>query len=128
MKRTSLWPNISEQLRTRLGGDEYEVWLATALASTTGDELRLAFPSQVYVDYVRDHYLPLIEQLTAQISGSAMRVTLVPSDQPAAPEAPAKAGLILGSRGARIARRHPIASWSANTGRLPTRPFLACKA
>lgn len=97
VKRTNLWPKIADQLRARLGGDEFEVWLAAAQATSSADELRLLFPSQIYVDYVRDHYLSLLEQLAAQVSGSSLRIAVAATDSRSFPDAfspPPKAPLL----------------------------------
>jgi chromosomal replication initiator protein len=85
--RNNPWPAVADQIRTRIPADEYEVWLAPLRVTVAGHEFTLRASSHVYLDYIRDHYLALIEQLTAQVTGSPTTVVLALQETEASADA-----------------------------------------
>lgn len=72
-----LWTNLQQLLPERVGTEEFDLWLAPLrVASAGGASLRLEAPSQIYADYIRDHYLALLEQLTANLTGRPTPVSI----------------------------------------------------
>jgi chromosomal replication initiator protein len=76
MDSTTLWQGLIALLRTKIPQEEVEVWFATVETDLASDGLSLILPSQVYVDYVRDHYLPLLQELARQVAGKPIPVLL----------------------------------------------------
>jgi chromosomal replication initiator protein len=76
MKHAPLWVAISELLRQRVSPDEFEVWLAPLRASLEGSALTLTAPSQVYIEYIRDHFLSTIDQLAAHAAARPITINL----------------------------------------------------
>jgi chromosomal replication initiator protein len=74
MDSTKLWLNLLSLLKTRIPSEEVEVWFANAKAEISAEGLSLILPSQVYVDYVREHYLSLLQELSRQSSGKPLPV------------------------------------------------------
>ena len=59
-----LWARIKRLLRSRISADDFEVWFAPLRgAARAADALALVAPSRVYADYIRDHHLPLLQEL-----------------------------------------------------------------
>lgn len=73
----SLWTTLKVLLADRVGAEEFDLWLAPLdLADAPAGSLRLTAPSQIYADYVRDHYLPLLEQLAAPLAGRSLSIAI----------------------------------------------------
>jgi chromosomal replication initiator protein len=76
MPSTDLWSSVKDILRSRISADDFEVWFAPLGARFVADRLTLVAPSRVYADYIRDHYLPVLQDCAAQAAGHAVVVTL----------------------------------------------------
>jgi chromosomal replication initiator protein len=76
MTATDLWSGVKNILRSRISGDDFDVWFAPLGARSVADRLTLVAPSRVYADYIRDHYLPILQDCAAQAAGHAVTVTL----------------------------------------------------
>ena len=76
MDSTTLWQKLLSLLKTRIPSEEVEVWFANAQAEISAEGLLLVLPSQVYVDYVREHYLGLLQELSRQSLGRPVPVTI----------------------------------------------------
>jgi len=76
MPSTDLWSSVKDILRSRISPDDFEVWFAPLGARSAADRLTLVAPSRVYADYIRDHYLPVLQECAAQAAGHAVTVTL----------------------------------------------------
>jgi len=103
MPTQDLWNTVKELLRTRLSADDFEVWFAPLAARASQGRLTLVAPSRAYADYIRDHFLDLLHDLTAEAAGSALTVALAVESQPAAPPPP--------HRGAPINPRYTFAAF-----------------
>ena len=72
-----LWTNLQRLLPERVGSEEFDLWLAPLrLVGGRLGNLRLEAPSQIYADYIRDHYLALLEQLAANLAGRPVPVSV----------------------------------------------------
>src|SRR3989304_5684832 len=99
-----LWSGVKNILRSRISADDFEVWFAPLGARSAAARLTLVAPSRVYADYIRDHYLPVLQDCAAQAAGHAVAVTLdIAGDSPqAAPPS---------HRGAPLNPRYPFAAF-----------------
>ena len=77
MPNSDLWPTVKDLLRARLAADDFDVWFAPLTARATSGQLTLAAPSRVYADYIRDHFLPLLQDLASQAAVAPITVALV---------------------------------------------------
>ncbi len=89
MPNQDLWTAVKDLLRARIAADDFEVWFAPLSARASADQLTLAAPSRVYADYIRDHFLALLQELAGQAAGTPTAVALaVESDGAKAAGAP----------------------------------------
>ncbi len=73
----TLWERMQPTLRGRIPAEDYEVWFSPLRCeSPHPDALALIAPSRVYAEYLRDHHLPLLAEVAAQVQGTAVRVTI----------------------------------------------------
>jgi chromosomal replication initiator protein len=64
-------------LRGRISAEDYEVWFSPLRGdSPRADALALTAPSRVYAEYLRDHHLPLLAEVAAQVHGATVHVTI----------------------------------------------------
>jgi chromosomal replication initiator protein len=87
----TLWERMQPILRGRVSPEDYEVWLAPLQAdSSRPGSLALVAPSRVYSEYLRDHHLPLLGEVAAQVHGAAVQVTIASAHEaPRRSEVPA---------------------------------------
>ena len=87
----TLWERMQPILRGRVSPEDYEVWLAPLQAdSSRPGSLALVAPSRVYAEYLRDHHLPLLGEVAAQVHGAAVQVTIASAHEaPRRSEVPA---------------------------------------
>ncbi len=78
-----LWPAVTKELRARIPGEDFEVWFAPLTARSSPDRLTLVAPSRVYADYLRDHYLAVVQECVSRAAGRELTVMLeVAGDAP----------------------------------------------
>ncbi len=71
----SLWTTLKQLLPEHVGAEEFDLWLAPLEpAGAPPGHLHLQAPSQIYADYVRDHYLALLQHLVASLAGRPIPV------------------------------------------------------
>jgi chromosomal replication initiator protein len=86
MVSSELWPAVKKDLRARISGDDFEVWFGPLTARSAADRLTLVAPSRVYADYIRDHYLPFVQECATLAAGHSVTVAIeVAGDAPQAP-------------------------------------------
>lgn len=74
---TALWSTVRTLLAERLGQEEFNLWFAPLQpAPSSPGTLRLLAPSQIYADYLTDHYLPLLQQLITPLAGSPINIAI----------------------------------------------------
>ncbi len=79
----SLWTTLKQLLPEHVGAEEFDLWLAPLEpAGAPPGHLHLQAPSQIYADYVRDHYLALLQHLVASLAGRPIPVlvTIAPEE------------------------------------------------
>jgi chromosomal replication initiator protein len=104
MPSLELWPAVKKELRSRIPGDDFEVWFDPLTARSAADRLTLVAPSKVYADYIRDHYLSVLQECAAQAAGQAVTVALEIAGDTSHPPAP-------GHRGAPLNPRYSFSSF-----------------
>jgi chromosomal replication initiator protein len=98
MPSPELWPAIKKELRTRIPGDDFEVWFDPLTARSAADRLTLVAPSKVYADYIRDHYLSVLQECAAQAAGQVVTVALEIAGDAPHPPTPGHRGTPLNPR------------------------------
>ena len=94
MEKTNYWPRVEKLLRSRLTAEEFEAWFSP-LEPRLGSDGRLVLvaPSRLYADYIRDHHIPLLQELAAQAAKRPVTVAIELQDAaPAAPPADSPVG------------------------------------
>jgi chromosomal replication initiator protein len=76
MPSTDLWSGVKTLLRSRISPDDFDVWFAPLGARSASDRLTLVAPSRVYADYIRDHFLTVLQECAAQAAGHDVTVSL----------------------------------------------------
>jgi chromosomal replication initiator protein len=72
-----LWERMQPILRGRISAEDYEVWFSPLHGdSQRPGALSLIAPSRVYAEYLRDHHLPLLAEVAAQVHGATVQVTI----------------------------------------------------
>jgi len=82
---SDLWERALQRIQSNLSGQTYETWFRSLAAiELEGSNLVLEVPSQFYVDWLDQHYRPLIESSVALAAGHAIGVTfhVRPAPQP----------------------------------------------
>ena len=82
---SDLWEKALQRIQSNLSGQTYETWFRSLAAiELEGSNLVLEVPSQFYVDWLDQHYRPLIEASVALAAGHAIGVTfhVRPAPQP----------------------------------------------
>jgi chromosomal replication initiator protein len=91
-----LWSSAQEQLREKLNADIYNLWFANLRAKALQDgELTLEVANDFCDLWLKENYLPLLQDVLGRVTGESLRVKFV-IEHPAAPgavvaEPPAKA-------------------------------------
>jgi len=82
---SDLWERALQRIQSNLSGQTYETWFRSlAAVELEGSNLVLEVPSQFYVDWLDQHYRPLIESSVALAAGHAIGITfhVRPAPQP----------------------------------------------
>ncbi|UXY15436.1 chromosomal replication initiator protein DnaA [Chitiniphilus purpureus] len=56
------WSHCLATLEARLGADQFRIWIRPLVAEAHGDGLALVVPNQIFLQFIRDRYLGLIEE------------------------------------------------------------------
>ncbi|KAF0812248.1 Chromosomal replication initiator protein DnaA [Andreprevotia sp. IGB-42] len=59
------WSHCLGELERRLGADQFRIWIKPLVAETADDGLNLIVPNQIFLQFIRDRYLGLIEEAAA---------------------------------------------------------------
>jgi chromosomal replication initiator protein len=98
MNPPDLWPVVKNALRSRLATEDWDVWFAPLSARSTRGRLVLVVPSRAYADYIRDHYLPLVQEAASQAAGGPVTVTVELGSDGPSNDTPAERGKPLNPR------------------------------
>jgi chromosomal replication initiator protein len=72
-----LWEGALEQLKERLGKQNFETWIKPIrFSEQKGDEIRLEVPNKFFRDWLTDHFLGSIEQVLRAIARQEVKVCL----------------------------------------------------
>ncbi|WP_018746763.1 chromosomal replication initiator protein DnaA [Chitiniphilus shinanonensis] len=95
------WSHCLATLEERLGADQFRIWIRPLVAEANGDALSLIVPNQIFLQFIRDRYMGLIEEAaTTFFNGEPPSIELKvgsaarkapPPQTPAAPAQPASA-------------------------------------
>ncbi|GGP23894.1 chromosomal replication initiator protein DnaA [Silvimonas iriomotensis] len=92
------WSHCLTELESRLGADQFRIWIKPLVAEVNGDSLNLIVPNQIFLQFIRDRYLGVIEESASSFFeggvpaislkvGSAARKVPAPSATPPRPAA-----------------------------------------
>jgi chromosomal replication initiator protein len=86
----ALWNALCDGLRTNLGDEEYQVWIAPLrLLRPESTRLALGCPNAFHRTWIRDNYLPRMRQILAQLGHPLdIALELLPTPQTAVKAAP----------------------------------------
>jgi chromosomal replication initiator protein len=83
MAANDLWDRALQRIQTNLTGQTYETWFRSlAAVELEGSNLVLEVPSQFYVDWLDQHYRPLIESSVAAAAGHAIGISFHVRSEP----------------------------------------------
>lgn len=72
-----LWQGALEQLKERLGKQNFETWIRPIrFNAQNGDEIRLDVPNKFFRDWLTDHFLGSIEQVLRSVARHEVKVCL----------------------------------------------------
>jgi len=99
----SIWRACVDRLEQRLTQQQFSTWIRPLQSREDRETLSLFAPNRFVLDWVRNHYLGLIEDLVADVAGQrAPRVRLeIGSSDPVEPRRPAVRAETTGPRAAR---------------------------
>lgn len=61
----NLWPYCLNELEKSLGASQFNIWIKPLAAEISESTLTIAAPNPVFLDFIRDRYLSIIEQAAA---------------------------------------------------------------
>ena len=77
-----LWQEALEQLRERLGNQNFETWIRPIRAQNSNHgELILEVPNKFFRDWVVEHFLPQIRESLTALSDHPVKVSLSVNQQ-----------------------------------------------
>jgi chromosomal replication initiator protein len=75
-----LWSSILSELQNQLNQQSYETWFTpTRALSLTENKLVVEVPSRFFCDWLNEHYLSLIHELSSRIAGTDVSVYFIVS-------------------------------------------------
>jgi len=86
-KSLSIWNSLKDKLLSSLGSTLYDTWFKPLKPlSLSSDFFEIAVPNKFYLDWVKEHYLPLIQRSLVEITGQELKIVFtVASMKDAAP-------------------------------------------
>ncbi|WP_148713608.1 chromosomal replication initiator protein DnaA [Chitinolyticbacter meiyuanensis] len=63
------WSHCLSSLEERLGADQFRIWIKPLMAEVSADGLNLIVPNQIFLQFIRDRYLGLIEEAAGVFMG-----------------------------------------------------------
>ncbi len=71
------WPHCLTELERRLGADQFRIWIKPLTVEMTDEGLNLIVPNQIFLQFIRDRYLGMIEEAASSFaSGDAPVIAL----------------------------------------------------
>ncbi len=65
----NLWPHCLSELEKSLGASQFNIWIKPLSAETSDETLTIAAPNPVFLDFIRDRYLAIIERAAQAYMG-----------------------------------------------------------
>lgn len=62
------WPHCLAELERRLGADQFRIWIKPLTVEMTDEGLNLIVPNQIFLQFIRDRYLGMIEEAAAAVA------------------------------------------------------------
>ena len=84
---SEFWSDCVEHLRNRLSPKEFDAWIQPLSTATAGDRLTILAPSRKALEWVRDTYLPAMQDFAAGYDGSAPELDIEVATRPSAAHA-----------------------------------------
>lgn len=79
------WPHCLAELERRLGADQFRIWIKPLTVEMTDEGLNLIVPNQIFLQFIRDRYLGMIEEAAAAVAeGDPPVISLRVGTRPAA--------------------------------------------
>ncbi len=72
----SLWEQCLDRLEGELTAQQFNTWIRPLHAEQNGADLRLLAPNQFVLDWIKDNFLPRIQDVVSQVNGEAMPVEI----------------------------------------------------
>ncbi|MBM5574568.1 DnaA N-terminal domain-containing protein [Deefgea sp. CFH1-16] len=67
MQIETLWPHCLNELQQNLGASQFNIWIKPLSAQMIDDTLVIAVPNQIFLQFIRDRYLGMIEMAAAKL-------------------------------------------------------------
>jgi chromosomal replication initiator protein len=72
-----LWQGVLEQLRERLGNQNFETWIRPIrVKETSSEEISLEVPNKFFRDWLVEHFLGSIHESLSQLAHQSMKISL----------------------------------------------------
>lgn len=72
-----LWQGVLEQLRERLGNQNFETWIRPIrVKETSSEEISLEVPNKFFRDWLVEHFLGSIHESLSQLAHRSMKISL----------------------------------------------------
>jgi chromosomal replication initiator protein len=72
----SLWEQCLDRLEGELTAQQFNTWIRPLHAEQNGADLRLLAPNQFVLDWIKDNFLPRIQDVVSQVNGESMPVEI----------------------------------------------------
>lgn len=66
---SSLWQHCRNELEQRLGASQFNIWIKPLVAELVDGTLQVNVPNQIFLQFIRDRHLGLIEMAAAEFCG-----------------------------------------------------------
>jgi len=71
-----VWDLLKTRLQDEMEGSAYQVWLKPLVGNSAGESLEIEAPSKFHLDWVKEHYLSIIQRALENIPGAPRKVVL----------------------------------------------------
>jgi len=85
---SDFWPACIEHLKTRLSPKEFDAWIQPLSTVEIGDRITILAPSRKALEWVRESYLPVVQDFADRFEGGPPRIDIDVVPRPMAPDAP----------------------------------------
>ncbi len=75
------WAIFKTKLEDELDGSAYQVWLKPLYGNHVGEALEIEAPSRFHMEWVKEHYLSIIQRMMEDMPGAPKKIVLKVSSQ-----------------------------------------------